>query len=171
MADQTNVFLLPPKEPELATSAKTLEERWTKGVLEPGFVLIPSVVLRAQRRLHIDCVALAVLLHLIDHWWDNRDMPFPSKKRLGERIGVSDKTVQRAIKKLEDENVVKRISRYNKSGGQTSNFYDMAPLIEKLQPIAKDLVEARDDAKRTRRSPEKPGHALRKSALKKAKSV
>lgn len=171
MADASNVVQLPPKGVGQATDKKVLEERWTKGVLDPGFVVIPSVLLRAQKRLHIDSVELAVLLHLIDHWWDNDDMPFPSKKRLGERIGVSDKTVQRAIKKLEDEKLIKRVKRHNKSGGQTSNIYDLTPLIERLKPIAKELVEAREEAKETRRSPEKPGHAMCKAAKKKAASV
>ncbi len=171
MAEANTVVQLHGKTLEQATNKKVLEERWTKGVLEPGFVFIPSVLLRAQKRLHIDSVELAVLLHLIDHWWDNDDMPFPSKKRLGDRIGVSDKTVQRAIKKLEGEKLIRRVKRLNKSGGQTSNTYDLTPLIEKLKPIAKELVEAREEAKVTRRSPEKPGHAIRRAAKKKAASV
>ncbi len=171
MADDKTVVQLRPK-PEPAANKKVLEERWTKGVLELGFVFIPSVLLRAQKRLHIDSVELAVLLHLIDHWWENDDMPFPSKKRLAERIGVkSDKTIQRAIVKLESEKLIRRVKRLNKSGGQTSNTYDLTPLVERLKPIAKEMLEAREDAKVARRSPEKPGHGVRKAAKKPKKAT
>lgn len=98
---------------------------------------------------------------MIDHWWDGDEMPFPSKKRLGERIGVSEKTVQRAVAKLESEGSVRRVARHNRLGGQTSNIYDLTPLVEKLRPIAADMTKAREEAKATRRSPERPGHRLR----------
>lgn len=84
-------------------------------------------------------------------------MPFPSKKRLAERLGVSDKTVQRAMKRLEDEGLIKRERRSHASGGQASNRYDLSPLVEKLKPIAHDMVAARDEAAATRRAASRPG--------------
>lgn len=142
---------------------RPVEKRWSTTVLDPGFVVLPSVILRAQSRLHIDCVQLAVLLQLIDHWWIDKSMPYPSKKTLADRIGCSDKTVQRAIVGLEEEGLIRRKERFNSKGGQTSNIYDLAPLVAKLKPIAKEMLEAREEAKKTRRSPEKPGHRLRRS--------
>jgi len=139
------------------SSRKVLEKRWTKGVIEPGFTFIPSVLLRAQARLHINATELAVLMHLVDHWWEDEEMPFPSKRRLAERLSVSDKTVQRAMKRLEEEGLVKRSVRRHASGGQASNIYDLKPLVEKLKPIAKDMVEARDKAAATRRAASRPG--------------
>lgn len=147
------VALRPPKK----ESKSGLEKRWSKEVLEPGFTFVPSVILRAQARLHIDATELAVLLHLIDHWWEDDTMPFPSKKRLAERLGVSDKTVQRAMKRLEDEGLIKRERRSHASGGQASNRYDLSPLVEKLKPIARDMVAARDEAAATRRAASRPG--------------
>lgn len=149
-----NVVQLHPAKEE---SKRSLEKRWSKQVLEPGFTFVPSVILRAQARLHIDATELAVLLHLIDHWWEDDSMPFPSKKRLAERLGVSDKTVQRAMKRLEDEGLIKREPRSHASGGQASNRYDLSPLVEKLKPIARDMVEAREQAAATRRAASRPG--------------
>lgn len=147
------VALRPPKE----ESKRNLERRWSKEVLEPGFTFVPSVILRAQARLHINATELALLLHLIDHWWEDDTMPFPSKKRLAERLGVSDKTVQRAMKRLEEEGLIKREPRSHASGGQASNRYDLSPLVDKLKPIARDMVEARDEAAATRRAASRPG--------------
>ena len=146
-----------PLHPATEKSKRSLEKRWSKEVLEPGFTFVPSVILRAQARLHIDATELAVLLHLIDHWWEDDAMPFPSKKRLAERLGVSEKTVQRAVKRLEDEGLIKRHPRSHASGGQASNRYDLSPLVEKLKPIAKDLTDAREQAAATRRAASRPG--------------
>lgn len=150
-----NVVPLHPAPPE--ADKRSLEKRWSKEVLEPGFTFVPSVILRAQARLHIDAVELTVLLHLIDHWWDDDTMPFPSKKRLAERLGVSDKTIQRAMKRLEDEGLIRREARSHSSGGQASNRYDLSPLVEKLKPIAADMTRARDEAAATRRAASRPG--------------
>lgn len=147
-----------PLRPAAAEATKrSLEKRWSKEVLEPGFTFVPSVILRAQARLHIDAVELTVLLHLIDHWWDDNTMPFPSKKRLAERLGVSDKTIQRAMKRLEDEGLIRREPRSHASGGQASNRYDLSPLVERLKPIAEDMTKARDEAAATRRAASLPG--------------
>ena len=147
---------------EKPSGERAFDKRWGEDIVSGGYLLVPSILLRAQARLHLDCVELAVLLHLIDHWWSEGKMPFPSKQRLSERIGKSEKTIQRAMARLESEGLVKRISRHNPTGGQTSNTYDLKPLIAKLRPIAKEMKEAREEAKATIRSPEKPGHRLRK---------
>lgn len=151
-----NVVELHPA-PTTEPTRRSLERRWSKEVLEPGFTFIPSVLLRAQARLHIDAIELAVLLHLIEHWWEDDAMPFPSKKRLAERLGVSDKTVQRAIQRLETEGLVKREVRAHASGGQASNRYDLSPLIERLKPIAQEMTEARNKAAAERRAVSRPG--------------
>ena len=168
MADSSdNVVPLRPRA-DAAPSRRSLEKRWTRDVIEPGFTLIPSVILRAQARLHINAVELAVLMHLIDHWWEDETMPFPSKRRLAERMSVSDKTVQRAIVRLEEEGLLKRHPRSHASGGQASNLYDLSPLVEKLKLIAKDMIEARMDAAATRRAAARPGLKRRVKASKEA---
>lgn len=163
MTDETKTT--PPAEPEPESkNERVLEKRWGKDVYANGYLLVPSVLLRAQSRLHLDCIELAVLLHLIDHWWSDGKMPFPSKRRLAERIGKSEKTIQRAMVRLEEEKLIKRLVRHNSTGGQTSNIYDLKPLVARLKPIAEEMLEAKAEAKETARSPERPGHKLRKAA-------
>ena len=161
MESTENVVPLRPEAGEAEPDRKSLERRWTKTVLEPGFTQIPSVLLRAQSRLHLGPIELNVLLQMIDHWWDSEDMPFPAKKRLAERMGVSEKTIQRAVARLVTEGLIRRTPRHNRHGGQTSNLYDLSPLVEKLTPIAEDMLKAREEARATRRSPERPGHRSR----------
>lgn len=139
-------------EPTPAPSKTAMEERWGKNVVKAGHTFLPSIILRAQARLHINAVELAVLVHLLDHWWANDEMPFPSKKRIAERLDVSTKTVQRAVAKLEAEGLVQRNKRHNGNGGQGSNEYDLMPLVQKIQPIAEEDLEAKKKADEIRRS-------------------
>jgi predicted transcriptional regulator len=151
--------------PETPRPPREMERRWGKDVIEPGFTFVPSVLLRGQARLRIDAVELAVLVHLIDHWWQSSEMPWPSKRRLAERLMVSEKTIQRAMARLETEGLVKRVARHYPGGGQTSNYYDLSPLVERLRPIAKDMMVARAEAKATVRRAERPGPRRRKAAV------
>jgi predicted transcriptional regulator len=145
--DADDVLLAAP-----AVSKSAMEERWGKNVIKAGYTYLPSIILRAQARLHINAVELAVLIHLLDHWWDNAEMPFPSKKRIADRLAVSAKTVQRAIVALETEGLVRRIKRSNGNGGQASNLYDLQPLIDRIRPIADEDLEAKRKASELRRS-------------------
>jgi predicted transcriptional regulator len=156
--------LIPPTQ---ATTKSMMEARWGKSVIRAGYTVVPSIILRAQARLHINAVDLAVLLHLLDHWWDNAEMPFPSKKRIADRLEVSTKTVQRAIVKLEKEGLVRRVTRSNGNGGQASNLYDLQPLIDRIRPFADEDLEARKKAADLRRSVGRNG-GLRAWATKEA---
>lgn len=126
----------------------SLNTKWGKQTMDEGFTVLPSVLLRSQARLKIKCNELAVLVHLIEHWWKPGTMPWPSKKTIAERLGVSDKTVQRAMVKLEKEKLIQRNSRYLKtSKGRTSNEYDLSPLVERLREIADETTKADAEAK------------------------
>ncbi|MCR5877273.1 GntR family transcriptional regulator [Phenylobacterium sp. J367] len=86
------------------------------------------------------------------------------KRRLAERLDVSDKTVQRAIAKLEAEKLVRRVARHYSAGGQASNYYDLSPLVDRLKDIAGDFIEAREEARKAKRKAERPGLRNRKKA-------
>jgi len=135
-----------------ATSKSILDQRWGKNVIKVGYTVIPSIILRAQARLHINAIELGVLLHLLDHWWDNAEMPFPSKQRIADRLGVSAKTVQRACAKLEEEGLVRRVERHNGKGSQVSNFYDLTPLVQKIGPYADEELVVRNKTSEMRKS-------------------
>ena len=109
---------------------------------------------------------LAVLIHLIDHWWQPDAMPWPSKKTLAERLGVSTKTVQRAIVVLEEEGLLLRKERYHKAGGRTSNEYDLSPLVARLKDIAEDMDDASKKAKAVKKAAERPGLKKRSKVAK-----
>ena len=60
--------------------ARTLSQKWGKDTMAANYTVIPCALLRGQARLHIGPNELAVLIHLIDHWWRPDAMPWPSKQ-------------------------------------------------------------------------------------------
>jgi DNA-binding transcriptional regulator YhcF (GntR family) len=163
----SNVVPLSPKQPP-QQALKVLDQKWGKDTMEANYTVLPSALIRGQARLKINATELAVLVHLIDHWWKADEMPWPSKKTLAERLGVGVKTIQRAMAHLEEEGLIKRNPRFNRTGARTSNEYDLTPLVQRLKPIAQDLVQATRDAKAIKKKAERPG--LKKRAQKKASS-
>lgn len=79
---------------------KVLRAKW-RSSLDMGFTVLPSSLIRGLPRLYIDATQFAVLICLIDYWWRPLDLPWPSKKALAERLSVSERTIQRALARLQ----------------------------------------------------------------------
>ena len=142
---------------ESTAKARILSQKWGPETMAANYAVIPSALLRGQARLGIGPTDLAVLIHLIDYWWQPGQMPWPKKKTLAARLGVGEKTVQRAVVRLEQAGLLRRNSRFNENGGRTSNEYDLQPLVERLQVIAKDIAQAEMEAREVRARATRPG--------------
>lgn len=59
---------------------KASEKKWGLDVLRLGWCLLPSLLFRAQRKLNITPLQMAVLLQLLEHWWEAERAPYPSKE-------------------------------------------------------------------------------------------
>lgn len=125
-----NVVALRP-----ALSSKTSERKWGKAVMKLGFSVLPSLIFRAQQRLGLTPVQLAVLLQIADYWWDHDRKPYPSKNTLSERLGLSTRQIQRHIAELEKAGFVRRIERRAAHRGKLSNEYDLGGLVERLKKL------------------------------------
>lgn len=154
-----NVVELRPKAP----TKRSFESKWGKAVAAQGFCMLPALLLRAQRRLGLSPSQLAVIIQLCDFWWDDDKVPWPKKETIAQRLNLSEKQVQRIVRDLEGRGYVKRVKRVTRHG-QTSNGYDLAGLVQKLQELepefaaaaeAKRKVERRGGLKATAPAPEK----------------
>ncbi len=124
---------------------KVNERKWTKPLMDAGWTVIPSVILDRQQALGLDSVDVCVLLHLAKHWWKRDELPFPSKRSIAECLGVSESTVQRRIRRMEADGLIKRVFRYSPANqGQKANAYDLAGLIAGATPYAKEAVRKRE---------------------------
>ena len=128
--------------PTKADKASNL--KWGAAVMQEGFCIVPSILLRAQQRLGLNPTQLAVLMQFCDFWWDPHRKPYPSKETIAERLGLSPRQTQRYVAELETAGLIKRITRYGANGGRLSNEYDLSGLVAKLKTLAPECAEARE---------------------------
>lgn len=145
---------------DAAKARRSSERKWGKRVMDLGFCIIPSLLLRGQRRLGLNASQLAVLMHLADYWWDADRRPWPSKKTIGDRMNVKGRRVQQIIAELEAAGLVNRVTRKS-NRGQLSNEYDLSGLVLKLQGLEPEFRKAEEIAKEARRQVARPGARLR----------
>lgn len=153
----SNVVQLRP-----AKAGRASENKWGKQVMDLGFCIVPSLLLRAQQRLGLNPTQLAVLMQLCDFWWDDARKPHPGKKRLAERLGLSERQVQRYIAELEQAGLVKRIERYAAHGGKMTNTYDLNGLVERLKKLEPEFRKVEEDVKTERKAVAKRGYKPRR---------
>ncbi len=129
-----------------------------------GFSIVPSLLLRAQRRLKLNPTQLAVLMQLCDYWWDSSRKPYPSKQTLAERLGLSARQVQRHIADLEEAGLVQRIERRGANGGKLTNTYDLSGLVSRLQALEPEFTAVEEENRRRRAAVTRPGLRTRLTA-------
>ena len=162
MAEDTETAEVIPLR--LPVTRKASEQKWGKEVMDLGFCIVPSLLLRAQARLGLNPTQLAVLLHLADFWWDAGRKPYPSKKRLAERLKLGPRQVQRYVAELEQAGLVRRIERRAAHKGKISNEYDLGGLASRLRELESEFRLVEEEAKANRRAVERPGGRRRSSA-------
>lgn len=114
-------------------------EKWTAPVAERGFAQLPNYLLFLNQFLdeenRLSPVELMVLIQLAASWWRKDELPFPSMVTLAVRCGVSERQIQRAVTRLERDDLLRRVKR-RASGIIASNAYDLTPLVGVLQQVA-----------------------------------
>jgi hypothetical protein len=117
-----------------------IAEKWGELVARRGFAQVPNHLLLLNHFLDKDSrlspVELLVLIELVGSWWKKDALPFPSMATLAIRCGVSSRQIQRAMNRLEALGLVQRVSRRER-GIISSNAYDLAPLVEVLDRVAR----------------------------------
>lgn len=116
-------------------------EKWGTKVMDVGYCIIPSILLRAQKRLGLNPTQLAIILQLADYWWEPTRKPYPGKKALSERLGIGERQIQRYIAELENAGLVTRISRFDDSHkGRLTNKYDLTGLVKKIKELEPEFT-------------------------------
>jgi len=120
-----------------------IEEKWSKEVAERGFTQVPNYLLDINSFVNEDYkispTETMILLQLISKWWKAEEKPYPSMRTISEKIGVSERQVQRAIKSLiEKEYITKERKKHKKY--LSTNVYDLTPLVKILTTIAEEYV-------------------------------
>ena len=109
-----------------------VREKWGF-VTDPGFLTLPYVLLLHQSDLKISSEHLNVLLNFIAHWHAKGRMSRPRTATIARRMGISTRTVQRAVAWLLQNEFIAKVPRASRDDLQE---YDLSPLVEKLRPYA-----------------------------------
>ena len=139
-------------------AGRASERKWGKKVMDLGFCIVPALLLRAQQRLGLNPTQLAVLMQLCDFWWEDARKPHPGKKLLSERLGISERQVQRYIAELEQAGLVRRIERRAAHGGKMTNTYDLSGLVEKMKKLEPDFRRFEEGVKAERKAVARRGY-------------
>jgi predicted transcriptional regulator len=151
---KTDTVLPFPKKAAPATSSS--EKIWGKTIMRHGYTAVPSILIRAQSRLGINTTQMNIILQLLDYWIDPARKPFPTKKDIANRIGVTDKTVQLNIRELEQAGLITRQMRKTAAGDWNSNIYHLDQLIERVKKLEPEFQKEREEREWARKNLETP---------------
>ena len=149
---------------QLAATAKKVdtrkasEKKYGKPVMDLGFCIVPSLLMWAQARLGINTVQFNIIMQLADFWWDPDRKPYPAKKLLSDRIGMSERQIQRQIAELEAAGLVTRIGRTRPGRGKTSNEYDLGGLVARLKELEPEFTAVQEENRERRINVALPKH-------------
>lgn len=124
---------------------KRVRDRWDV-VTDPGFLVVPYVLLMHQRALGLSSENLNVLLNVLAHWHSAGRMPYPHTNTIAKRMGVSPRTVQRSLSWLAKNEFLAKMPKKHRTDRQA---FDPRPLVTKLTPYALErikLIQAKDYA-------------------------
>lgn len=117
-----------------------VSNKWGDSVAGRGFSQVPNYLLLLNQFIDADNrlspLELLILIELSGSWWKKDEQPFPSMRTLAIRCGTSERQVLRAVSRLEELTLIKRVKRRSK-GLIASNAYDLTPLVHMLNEVAK----------------------------------
>ncbi|TAJ30465.1 helix-turn-helix domain-containing protein [Bosea sp. (in: a-proteobacteria)] len=158
-ATPDKVVTIKPK----ADTRKASDKKYGKPVMDLGFCIVPSLLMQAQARLGINPVQFNIIMHLADIWWDAAHRPWPKKQLLAERMGMSERQIQRQIAELEAAGLVQRVERTRPGRGKTSNEYDLSGLVKRLQALEPEFAEVKQENQKRRKAVALPKHKQAKA--------
>lgn len=147
------------KREDAKRNPSPIDRIWGKDVTRHGFVGVPSILIRAQRRLGLNSTQLNIIIQLLEYWRDPARKPFPSKQQLADRLGLGPKAIQVNMRALERAGLLRRETRRTPAGDYNSNIYHLDLLIERvraLEPEFQAVREARQKASQDAKAAETP---------------
>lgn len=159
MTDETKKIVpISKARAKKADARKASEKKFGKPVMDLGFCITPSLMMQAQARLGMNPVQFNIVMHLLDIWWDANRLPYPTKKLIADRMGMSERQIQRHIVELEGHGLVERIFRTRPGRGKTSNEYDLSGLVKRLKELEPEFTKTREENRKNRTNVTLPKH-------------
>ena len=139
-----------------AREKSSTERIFGSQVYSHGYTGVPNILLRAQKRLGISPTQLNIIVQLLSYYYDPHRPPFPAKRELAKRIGITEQTLRINIKALEEAGLVTREQQKTAAGDYGSNRYHLNGLIDRLKKLEPDFEEERNEQENGRELTETP---------------
>lgn len=140
---RTPLILNPPKIPSITLDKLTEKDKFSRwdgrDLFLNGYVPVPTLFLEVYAQLKpypLSTPEAMFVLELMSFKWTKQN-PFPSYKRIAERMNVSDKMVRRYAQSLQTKTYLRRMLRKN-----NTNEFDLSGLFEALQKVAEERLES-----------------------------
>lgn len=144
-----------PRTSPKRTKSST-EKIFGTGVIGHGYTGVPNILVRAQSRLGLNPAQFNILVQLLSYYMDPARPPFPTKRQLRDRTGLSDATLKKHLRALEQAGFIRREQQITTSGDFGSNIYHLDGLIQKLKKLVPDFDKEREERDQSRRNSEIP---------------
>lgn len=151
-------------------SRQASERKFGKPVMDLGFCIVLSTLMWAQVRLGINPAQFNIIMQFADLWWEPERKLWPTKKLLSDRIGLSERQIQRQIAALEVAGLVTRIERTRPGRGKTSNEYCLTGLVSRLKKLEPRFTAMKEEKSKRRKNVAPPQHRRKAQALRKSSS-
>lgn len=125
-----------PADDAGSKTLRTNEKKWGKALMDAGWSAIPNVLIEKQAALGLDSVDLNIIVHLQSYWWTAENHPHPSIGTIAKALNVTERTVQRRIRRLEKGGLLTIEARQHPSKGNATNVYKFDGLIKEARPFA-----------------------------------
>jgi predicted transcriptional regulator len=121
---------------------KQNEKKWSPTLIKAGWSAFPNIIIEKQRALGLDAMDMNILLHLVQYWWLEENVPHPSVATIAEAIGVTPRAIQKRITALQAAGLITREERRHSKFGSQTNLYRFDGLIKACLPFAQEKLEA-----------------------------
>ncbi len=151
-----NKIVIPFPSANESAKPHPFERLWGKAVRSHGFAAVPTIMVRAQRRLGVNPTQFCILVQLLEYWRLPERAPFPTKKQLADRIGLSETAIQQNMRALETAGLVRREQHKTSAGDWGANTYHLDGLVARIQKLEPDFAEEKKKKEEERRKAETP---------------
>src|SRR4051794_15329370 len=108
--------------------------RFGQVIVRHGIAAIPSALFHFQGELQLTAQEVWFISAVLAHKW-TEELPHPNLSRMATQTGVQERRLRRYKQSLSTIGYLLVYPRYEDNGRQDSNYYDFAPLFERLEKL------------------------------------
>lgn len=114
-------------------------EKWGQA-LAAGYQILPDALIRGQHLLKLTATDIVVIANLNQAWWFADRLPYLRPVTIARRMGISERSVQRSLKRLRDRGFLRQ-ERQEQVEGFPLYTHDLTGLRDQLERLARRDIE------------------------------